>query len=121
LHYQLVRTKRADGYTLVETVVAVLLFSIGGLALAGTSAVIGREMNASSIRERAARIATSRIEITGAECRRAASGREAVRHVESEWSISSPDSTRVSVVESVSYETWRSSRTDVYRAVLPCP
>jgi Tfp pilus assembly protein PilV len=106
---------------LVETIVAVLLFSIGGLALASTSAVIGREMNANSMRERAARMAASRIEILAAECRRAAGGRETIRHVDSEWSVSVPDSSRVTVVESVSYETWLARRIDVYRAVLPCP
>ena len=104
----------------METIVAVLLFSIGGLALAGTSAVIGREMNANSMRERAARMAASRIEILAAECRRAAGGRETIRHVDSEWSVSVPDSSRVSVVESVSYETWLTRRIDSYRAVLPC-
>jgi Tfp pilus assembly protein PilV len=116
-----VRRRHAEGYTLVETIVAILLFSIGGLALASTSAMIGREMNANSMRERATRIAASRIEILTAECRRAVSGRESIRHVDSEWSVSVPDSSRVGVMESVSYETWLTRRTDVYRAVLSCP
>ena len=64
------------GYTLIETIVALLLFTIGVLALVSTSALVGREMNTNAVRERAGRMAASRIEIVGAACRRAASGRE---------------------------------------------
>lgn len=117
---QSVVTRRADGFTLIETIVALFLFTVGGLALAGTSAAVGRGLNTNAIRERAARIAASRIEILGAECNRATSGRESIGHIESEWSISRPDSSRVSVVESVRYATWNGVQTDSYRAVLPC-
>src|SRR6266516_5016358 len=102
-----------DGYTLIETIVAVLLFTLGGLALASASAVIGRGLNADAIRERAARIAASRVEIISAECRTATSGREELQQIESEWSVSFAAS-RVSVVESVSYMTQKGGRTDFY-------
>ena len=115
------RASTARGYTLIETVVAVLLFTLGGLALASTSAVIGRELNANALRERAARIAASRLEIISAECRAGSSGTESSQQVESEWSVSFPDPSRVSVVESVSYVTWTGRHTDSYRAILPCP
>jgi len=111
----------ARGYTLIETIVAVLLFTLGGLALASTSAVIGRELNANGLRERAARIAASRLETISAECRASSSGRESLQQVESNWSVSFPDPSRVSVVASVSYVTWKGQRTDFYRAILPCP
>ena len=52
-----------SGYTLIEIVVALLLFTVGGLALVATSAVIGRELNANATRERAGRIAATRLEI----------------------------------------------------------
>ncbi|HEX9221506.1 MAG TPA: hypothetical protein VF858_13555 [Gemmatimonadaceae bacterium] len=109
------------GYTLIETIVAVLLFTLGGLALASTSAVIGRQLNANALRERAARIAASRLETISAECRASSSGRESLQQVESNWSVSFPDPSRVSVVGSVSYVTWNGQRTDFYRAILPCP
>ncbi len=115
-------TKRgAEGFTLIETIVALFLFSVGGLALAGTSAAVGRGLNTNAIRERASRIAASRLEILGAECTRATSGRESIEHIESEWTISSDDTSRVSVVESVRYTTWNGPRTDSYRAILSCP
>lgn len=115
------RAPAPRGYTLIEAIVALLLFTLGGLALASTSAVVGRELNTNAIRERAARIAASRLEVIRAECRTASSGREALQHVESDWSASFPDPSRVTVVESVRYVTWKGPRTDFYRAILPCP
>ena len=114
-------TARATGYTLIEIVVALLLFTIGALALVTTSAVVGRAMNANAVRERATRMAASRLEILGAACHRAASGRETFQRIESEWSVTPLDSVRLNVVESVSYPAPQGRRTDMFRAVLPCP
>jgi Tfp pilus assembly protein PilV len=114
-------TARTAGCTLIEIVVALLLFAIGGLALVTTSAVVGRAMNANAVRERAARMAASRLEILGSACNRAASGRETFQQIESGWSVSILDSVRLNVVESVSYPAPQGRRTDLYRAVLPCP
>jgi type II secretory pathway component PulJ len=109
------------GYTLIEVVVALLLFTVGALALVATSAVIGRELNANAIRERAGRMAESRLEMLGAGCRAAMQGREARGGIESEWSVDFPDSSHVSLLESVVYPTRRGSRTDSYRVTVPCP
>jgi len=114
------RRAARSGYTLIETIMAVLLFTLGGLALASTSAVIGRGLNADAIRERAERIATSRLEIIRAECRGATPGREEFGQIDSEWSVTFPAPSQVSVVESVSYITDKGRRTDFYRALLPC-
>ncbi|HMG12946.1 MAG TPA: prepilin-type N-terminal cleavage/methylation domain-containing protein [Gemmatimonadaceae bacterium] len=114
------RQARIAGYTLIETIVALLLFTIGGLALVSTSAMIGRAMRSNASRERAGRMAASRLEILGAGCGVAASGREAFQQIESEWSVAFVDSARVSIVESVSYPTGRGRRKDLFRAVLPC-
>jgi len=109
------------GYTLVEVVIALLLFTVGALALVATSAVIGRELNANAIRERAGRMAESRLELLGAGCRGATAGREARGGIESEWSVDSHDSAHVSLLESIVYPTRRGSRTDSYRVTVPCP
>ena len=115
------RIHHRAGYTLIELVVALLVFSVGGLGLVATSAVIGRELSANAVRERAGRIAATRLEILAAECGVATGGRETIGGIRSEWSVSFPDSSRVSLVESVTYPTRRGGRTDTYRAVLPCP
>jgi prepilin-type N-terminal cleavage/methylation domain-containing protein len=113
--------RRQAGYTLIELIVALLVFSVGGLGLVATSAVIGRELIANAARERAGRIAATRIEILAAHCRGATAGVETIAGIRSEWSADFPDSSRVSLLESVTYPTRRGGRTDIYRALLPCP
>lgn len=108
------------GYTLVELIVSLLIFAVGGLALASTSALIGRALNVDGLRERAARVATRQIEILAAECREAASGRQSSAQIESEWSVSRPDASRIDVRESVSYLSAKGRRTDSYRALVAC-
>lgn len=112
--------RSTGGYTLVEIVVALLVFTVGGLALAASSAVVARGMAANAIRELAGRIASSRIEVLKSQCPTATSGSETVQQIESQWSVVGRDSSRISVVESVSYRSAGSWRTDIYRAELAC-
>jgi prepilin-type N-terminal cleavage/methylation domain-containing protein len=109
-----------SGYTLIELIVALLLFATGGLALASTSAVMGRALNVDALRERAARVAAGQIEFLGAECRHAVSGRQSSPQIDSEWSVTRPDSTRIDITESVTYSSSNGRRTDSYHAALPC-
>jgi len=109
------------GYTLVELIVSLLLFAVGGLALASTSALIGRALNVDRLREQAARVAAREIEILTAGCRGAASGHQSWPQIESEWSVSRPDASRIDVTESVSYSSSQGRRTDSYRALVGCP
>ncbi|PYO46438.1 MAG: hypothetical protein DMD72_12810 [Gemmatimonadetes bacterium] len=109
-----------DGYTLLELIVALLLFAIGGLALAGGSAVIGQALNADALRERAARIAAREIEILVAGCRSAASGHQSLPQIESDWLVSRPDSNRVSITQTVTYFASNGRRTDSYRVLRNC-
>ena len=113
-------SRSAAGYTLIEVVVALLLFTVGGLALVATSAVIGRELSANALREHAGRIAGTRLEILGAACHGATGGSETLGRIESSWSVGHPDSDRVSLLESITYPTRRGDRTDTYRATLRC-
>jgi type II secretory pathway pseudopilin PulG len=112
--------RRTAGYTLIEIIIAVLLFTIGGLALVGTSALIARATNADGIRERAGRIAASRLEILSIECERAVSGRETLQQVESEWSVALLDSVHIRVLEAVSYPTSEGRLTLRFDSILPC-
>jgi prepilin-type N-terminal cleavage/methylation domain-containing protein len=112
---------RRRGYTLVELIVALLLFAVGGLALAGTSAVLGRAMNTDAVRERAARVAGRRIESLLAGCRSASSGSENVSQVASDWAVVRTGATSLTITESVSYSGSKGRQTDTYRAVSMCP
>ena len=108
------------GYTLIEIVVAIFLFSVGALALVATSAIVGRELTVNAARERAGRIAATRLELLRAGCRGAISGHEAFGRIESQWSVSGSDSSRLGVTESITYPTRDGARTDVYRGTLAC-
>jgi prepilin-type N-terminal cleavage/methylation domain-containing protein len=111
----------AGGYTLIEVVVALLILTVGALALAASSAVVAQSMAMNALRERAGRLASSRIEVIKSQCRIAATGRETVWQFESSWVVARAESSRVSVTESVTYFSPRGSRTDTYRATIWCP
>ena len=115
------KTPHAAGYTLIEIIVALLVFTVGGLALAASSAVVGRVMAANGVRERAGRAASSRIERLESECRTATNGHETGDQIESEWSVARIDSSLLNVVASVSYLSPRGRRTDIYRVMVRCP
>lgn len=109
------------GYTLLEIVISLFLFTVGGLALVAISAVVGRELDTNAIRERAGRIAASRLDIVAADCRGASDGHEMLGRIESQWSVSFPDSFHAEVLESITYPTRHGGRTDLYRVFMPCP
>jgi len=112
--------KPPAGYTLVEVIVALFVFSVGALALAATSAVIAREMTTNSLRERSALAASNRLEILRSRCV-ATSGEETRRGVTSAWSAATASANGLSVEAT----TTRSSasggeKTDTYRATIGC-
>jgi type II secretory pathway component PulJ len=108
------------GYTLIELVAALFLFTAGGLALVATSAVVSRELDANATRERAERIAASRLEILVAGCRTASDGRETLGGIESDWSVTYPDSFHASLAESITYRTPNGGRSNHYLVTVPC-
>jgi prepilin-type N-terminal cleavage/methylation domain-containing protein len=114
--------KRATvaGYTLIEIIVALLVFAVGVLALAASSGVLTKAMANSATRELAARTAVSRIETIASQCASASSGRETRWHVESEW-ITTTDPTTTEVTESVRCQAVGRVCTASYRATIWCP
>jgi len=114
------RRATVAGYTLVEIIVALLVFTIGALALVASGAVVGRGMAANALRESASRTAASRIELLESQCKTATSGSETVRNIESAWSVTRIDPSRVTLVESVTYMSPRGRHADGYSAMVPC-
>jgi prepilin-type N-terminal cleavage/methylation domain-containing protein len=114
-----VRKSANSGYTLVEVVVALLVFAIGALALAGSSAVVARTLHANLLRERAGRIAATRIETIKSACAAATSGMETVDAIESQWTIGRGLGT-VSILESTSYGSATGTHVDNYQALGWC-
>jgi prepilin-type N-terminal cleavage/methylation domain-containing protein len=112
--------KQQSGFTLLETVLALLLFSVGALGLAATTAAITRNLTLSSIRERSARIAAARIEtLHSLTCAAITSGTESLTGVTSSWSATASGS-RVSLTEAVTYNLGKTTRTDSYSSTFRC-
>ena len=76
------------GFSLVEVVIAMLVFAVGGLGLAASAAAIAKQIAASGLRADAATIARSRSEAAhGAWCGSFSSGVAVMAGVRSEWSV----------------------------------
>jgi prepilin-type N-terminal cleavage/methylation domain-containing protein len=112
--------QRITGYTLIEVIVALLVFTVGALALAGSSALIAQAMATNALRERSGRVAASRIAFIKSQCGTAISGSERLQQMESVWSVTRFDPSRVSITESVSYASPRGPRTQTYRTTVWC-
>ena len=108
------------GCSLVEMIVALLLLSIGVLALVASAAVIARDLATNGIRAAAARTASNRIETIAAACQSAGGGSESVGPTTSTWSVTPLPSGHISVSAGVSYPTPRGTRTDAYTAIVGC-
>jgi len=108
------------GYTLIEIVIALVVFATGALGLAAGSAIAMREMATNGIRSAATRLARNRQETVHAACRTAQSGSETAAGFRSEWTVSRADSSRMHLTGSVSYETYRGSHTDPYTVAFRC-
>ena len=108
------------GYTLIEIIVAVLVFTVGGLALASAGAVIIRAMALNGRRENATRLATSRLEQLRSTCDSAPNGADSARGVRLRWNVVDK-SPSVRVVATVTYPTPSGVHTETFHASFACP
>jgi prepilin-type N-terminal cleavage/methylation domain-containing protein len=110
-----------DGFTLVEIIVALVVFTTGALGLAAGSAIVAREIGTNGLRGEAARLARSRQEIVHSACRMAESGTEGRGSLISTWTVSPVESTTVTLTGAVTYATSRGARTEAYAMTIACP
>ena len=112
--------KRA-GFTLVELLVAMMIFAVGMLGLAATAGSVTKMMGGAKRQTIAATVAQSRLEkIRSSPCTTLLSGSDTVRGVVSAWTITAA-ARSVTVNETV---TWRAARnttkSKVYQTTLSC-
>ena len=117
------------GFTIVEVLVAVIILSVGVLALASTAALTGRQIGEGGARSRAASLALSRFEVVAA---RAAAGCDAIvpvggsvprdstlRGIRERWTITRPvNNGTVVVVDTITLP--RVSGTLNFQSVVRC-
>ena len=111
---------RRQGFTLVETIFAIFVFSVGALGLAATSAVVIRSIAESAARERGARVASSRLEtLRSLGCGQAQGGSEVTQGIESAWTVTISGQL-VSAVATVTYVLGGRPRTETFTSVFSC-
>src|SRR5207245_3472377 len=109
------------GYTIVELLVAVMIFSVGLLAMAGTASVIMSTLTSTQSRTIAASVAESRFErvrATPCATRVAGSASAVSRGISAAWTLDHL-ARADDVAVNVALLTDRRPRTDPFASVLP--
>jgi prepilin-type N-terminal cleavage/methylation domain-containing protein len=109
------------GFTIIEMMIAVMVFSVGLLALAGTASIIMTTLTTSQSRSIATSVAESRFERIGATpcASRVFSGSAVTRGITETWSVERL-ARADDVTVSVSYLSQHQPRSEQFRTFLPC-
>ena len=107
------------GLTLVEVIVAMLVFTVGALGLAAGSAVVARQIASTTLRANAMTIARSRAERASAQgCSASTSGEERRLGVRSVWRSSG--GSVVTLDQTLEWSTQSGVRSDRFLSSVPC-
>ncbi|MEO8193837.1 MAG: prepilin-type N-terminal cleavage/methylation domain-containing protein [Gemmatimonadales bacterium] len=110
---------RRSGLTLIEIVVALLVFSVGGLGLAAASAAIARQMSVSALRARSAALARARNEAShSVSCTGLSAGEEHRFGLHSSWSVSV--GTTLLLDQQIERRGSGRFHTDEFHSAVPC-
>jgi type IV pilus modification protein PilV len=109
------------GFTIVELLVAMMIFAVGMLALAATAGTVTRMMGGAKRQTIASQVAQSRIEqLRSSPCASLLGGTETIRGVTNFWTVTAVPR-GVNVTDSVVFATARgASRTRVYKTSFSC-
>jgi prepilin-type N-terminal cleavage/methylation domain-containing protein len=115
-------SRRCAGFTLVELLVATTLFSVGVLALAGTSLAIARLERWSARDARAAATVESRLELLRARPCTPRSARDSARDITELWAALAPSDGVALLFDSVTIagDAGWAARTEAFRSTTPC-
>lgn len=112
-----------DGFTLIEVLIALVIFEFGMLALAATSAVAARDLAEANHRMRAQAIASNRVEqLRAGACElSSAGGAETRGRLKEFWWVEAVGSRRI-IADSVEFPSIRGRRSSlVLRGWMLCP
>lgn len=118
---QAARTSARDGFTIVELIVAILILTIGVLGLAGSAAVVTRQIGSGNQLTIAAAVAQTRFEtLASQDCANATGGPVTTRGITENWSVTGSGQTRV-IRDSLSYTVaQRGRRFVIHESVIQC-
>lgn len=115
------RMQGREGFTIVELLVALMIFAVGMLGLAATAGSVTRMMGGAKRQVIAATVAQTRLErLRSSPCLTITSGSETTRGITNKWTVTAV--TRgMNIIDSVSFKTSKSGlRTRVYFTTIPC-
>ncbi|PYP51075.1 MAG: hypothetical protein DMD45_09025 [Gemmatimonadetes bacterium] len=108
------------GFTIAELMVAVVIFSVGLLAMAGTAAVIMTTLTSTQSRTIAAGVAESRFErLRTTGCASRASGSAKTRGIAEVWTLNHL-ARADDVTVAVTFLSSHQPRTETFRSFMPC-
>lgn len=110
---------RRSGLTLVEVVIAILVFAVGALGLATTSGALARQLAGNAQRSRALHIAATRVEKSHASPCVSASGSESAPGITDDWTISASASFAI-VDQTIQRRDSNGQHVDILRSAAPC-
>jgi type IV pilus modification protein PilV len=115
------RMKARAGFTIVELLVALMIFAVGMLGLAATAGSVTRMMGGAKRQVIAATVAQTRLErLRSSPCTSIASGADTTRGIVSTWTVTAV--TRgMNITETVRFQTSRGvTRTRTYMTTIAC-
>ncbi len=108
------------GVTLIEVVIAIVILSVGAIALAGSAAITLRRMSDVSRGSAAASVARSRAETSFSQpCGSLNDGTQSIRGVRSEWSVAD-GALSADLSQRVTYGTRGGDHVDEFLTTVPC-
>jgi prepilin-type N-terminal cleavage/methylation domain-containing protein len=112
--------KREAGYSLIELVVAIVIVSVGLLAMAGTASMIITTMTSSQTQNIASAVAEARFErLRSVACTARSSGTATTRGIKESWTRV-PVARADDVTVTVTMLSYHRSKTQTFQSYLPC-
>jgi prepilin-type N-terminal cleavage/methylation domain-containing protein len=118
------RMRARRGLTLIEMIIAIIVMSIGVMALAGTATYVGTQMGGGRIQTIASAMSTKIADsLSSRRCPALVSGSQTNRGVTVTWTVTQGTPPRtVTVNQSVQYTLKRgSTKTVSYQMIVECP
>src|SRR5688572_5733853 len=110
---------KTRGVTLIEVVIAILVFAVAGLGLAASSAAIARQISSNTLRARSVAIARARAETAAAtSCSSISAGQSAAPAIASEWTVSGTNARTLD--QRITRTDPRGVITDRFLSAVPC-